>query len=186
MAGLDRVSERFTWQAWESGDYLDLLVFAWWGDLHVTVSNSDYRDDHGDDRSKNATVLEFGDKLSVWHDSVFDARVLLRYSVALSGKRLDPDMFSLLWKRNAVSAVSDRPFEPGSLLRSRFKLFDPAGEILEFGDTRLLQEVGEFGQAFHVMVSWSLALATISLTVDHFEYSNDYGSDFLRTRRRSK
>ena len=85
----------------------------------------------------------------------------------------DPDMFSFVLERGQLYQID---VEPGSLLRSRFKLFDPAGEILEFADTRLLKEAESSGK-HHVMVS-GLGVGDYELTVDHFEYSNDYGSDF--------
>ena len=159
--------ERFTWQAWESGDYSVYLYSPDEGSYTFTVSNSDYRDDHGDDE-ENATVLEIGETVS----GVIGFDAGYHWFDVVPGQG-DPDMFSFVAERGQLYQID---VEPGSLLRSRFKLFDPAGEILEFADTRLLKEAESTGK-HHVMVS-GLGVGDYELTVDHFEYSNDYGSDF--------
>ena len=159
--------ERFTWHAWESGDYSVYLYSPDGGSYTFTVSRSDYRDDHGDDE-ENATVLEFGETVTGMIG--FDAGYHW-YSV-VSG-RGDPDMFSFVAERGQLYQID---VEPGSLLRSRFKLSDPTGDILKTVNTGLLWEAERSGM-HHVMVS-GLGVGDYELTVDHFEYSNDNGSDF--------
>ena len=159
--------EKFTWHAWKSGDYLVYLYSPDGGTYTFTISNSDYRDDHGDDE-ENATELEFGETVSGMIG--FDAGYHW-YSVVRSDG--DPDVFSFVTERGQIYQID---IELGSLLRSRFKLFDPSGDILKTVDTHLLWEAESSGKHY-VMVS-GLGVGDYELTVDRFEYSNDYGSDF--------
>ena len=159
--------ERFTWQAWESGDYSVYLYSPDGGSYTFTVSRSDYRDDHGDDE-ENATVLEFGETVSGMIG--FDAGYHW-YSV-VSG-RGDPDMFSFVAERGQLYQID---VEPGSLLRSRFKLSDPTGDRLKTVDTGLLWEAERSGKHY-VRIS-GLGVGDYELTVDRFDYSNDHGDDF--------
>ena len=158
---------RFTWQAWESGDYFIYLYSPDGGTYTFTVSSSDYRDDHGDDE-ENATVLEFGEAVSgmIGFDAGYYWESVVRHDS-------DPDMFSFVAERGQIYQID---VEPGSLLRSRFKLFDPAYDVLEFADTHLLWEAERSGR-YYVMVS-GLGVGDYELTVDRFDYSNDHGDDF--------
>ena len=159
--------ERSTWHAWESGDYSVYLYSPDGGSYTFTVSNSDYRDDHGDDE-EYATVSEFGETVSgvIGFDAGYDW-----YSV-VSG-RGDPDMFSFVAERGRLYRID---VEPGSLLRSRFKLYAPTGDVLKTVDTGLLWEAESSGKHY-VMVS-GLGVGDYELTVDRFDYSNDHGDDF--------
>ena len=159
--------ERFTWHAWESGDYIVYLYSPGGGTYTFTVSNSDYRDDHGDDE-ENATELEFGETVPGMIG--FDAGY---FWFAVGSDEGDHDMFSFVAERGQLYQFD---VERGSLLRSRIKLFDTAGDLEEAVDTRLLWEAASSGE-HHVRVS-GLGVGDYELTVDRFEYSNDYGSDF--------
>ncbi len=158
--------ERSAWQVWVSGNHLVYLYSPDEGTYTFTVSRSGYRDDHGDDE-ENATPLEFGETVSGVIG--FDAGYNWEY-VTNAG---DPDTFSFVLERGELYQIN---IEPGSLLRSRFKLFDPAYDVLEFADTHLLWQAKSSGKHY-VMVS-GLGVGDYELTVDHIEYSNDYGNDF--------
>ena len=158
--------ERSAWQVWVSGNHLVYLYSPDEGTYTFTVSRSGYRDDHGDDE-ENATPLEFGETVSGVIG--FDAGYNWEY-VTNAG---DPDTFSFVLERGELYQIN---IEPGSLLRSRFKLFDPAYDVLEFADTHLLWQAKSSGKHY-VMVS-GLGVGDYELTVDHIEYSNDHGNDF--------
>lgn len=158
--------ERSAWQVWMSGNHLVYLSSSDQGSYTFTVSRSDYRDDHGDDE-ENATALEFGETVSGVIG--FDAGYNWEYVTNVG----DPDTFSFVLERGDLYQID---IEPGSLLRSRFKLFDPAGELLELADTRLLREAEMSGK--HYVTVSGLGVGDYELTVDRLDYLNDHGDDF--------
>ncbi len=157
---------RFTWQAWESGNYFVYLWSSGEGTYTFTVSSSDYQDDHGDDE-EHATVLEFGE--TVPGVIGFDAGYFWYWVVRSDG---DPDMFSFVAERGQVYQID---INLGSLLRSRFKLLDTTGDIQEVADMHLVWKAARSGK--HYLLVSGLGVGDYELTVDRFEYSNDHGND---------
>ena len=158
--------ERFTWQAQESGDYFVYLRSYGEGTYALTVSSSDYRDDHGDDESF-ATQITLGETVSgvIGLDAGFGWN-------AVGNTDGDHDVFSFAAERGQLYSVE---VEHGSLLRSDIKLFDAAGDLQSFGATRLVWEAVSSGK--HYLRLSGLGIGDYELTVDRFDYTNDHGDD---------
>ncbi len=160
--------ERFTWQAWESGNYFVYLYSPDGGNYTFTVSKSDYRDDHGDDE-EYATALEVSETVSgvIGLDAGY-------YWESVGNNEGDHDMFSFVAEREQLYSID---VELGSLLRSGIKLSDAAGDIQSSGTTRIVWEAARSGKHY-IRVS-GLGVGDYELTVARFDYINDHGDDFL-------
>ena len=122
---------RMIWQAWEDGDYFVSLSTGESGTCSISVSRSDYLDDHADDE-RHATTLTLSEPVGglIGLDAGF-------FWNSRSRTYGDQDLFSF-------EAEAGKPYsidvELGSLLRSDIQLYDAAGDFLDSADTRLVWE----------------------------------------------
>ena len=131
-----------TWQAWEDGDYIVDLETESLGTYTISVSRSDYRDDHADDE-RFATPLTLGETV---HGMIgLDAGFF--WSVRSRGYRTfgDHDMFSFEAERGKQYSIE---VELDSLIRSEVQLYDADGEFMDSADTGLTWKSGRSGKRY--------------------------------------
>lgn len=163
---------RFTWQARESGNYFVYVQAYSEGTYTFTVSNSDYRDDHGDD-DRYATPLSLGKTVSGIIG--LDAGFAWNVDGNTDG---DHDMLSFVAERGQLYLIE---VELGSLLRSDIKLYDAAGDLQESDASNLIWKATRSGKHY-VRIS-GLGVGDYEVTIDRFDYSNDHGDDFADATR---
>ena len=138
-----RAVPTMTWQAWEDGDYFVSLSTDESGTYSISVSRSDYLDDHADDK-RHATTLTLSEPVGglIGLDAGF-------FWNSRSRTNGDQDWFSFeaeAGKRYSIDV------ELGSLLRSDIQLYDGAGDFLDSADTQLIWEAERSG-TYYVRIS---------------------------------
>ena len=131
-----------TWQAWEGGDYIVDLETRSAGTYTISVSRSDYRDDHADDE-RFATPLTLGETVHgmIGLDAGFFWSVRSRRYRTFG----DHDMFSFEAERGKQYSIE---VELDSLIRSEVQLYDADGEFMDSADTRLTWKSGRSGKRY--------------------------------------
>ena len=138
-----RAVPTMTWQAWEDSDYFVSLSTDESGTYSISVSRSDYRDDHADDE-RHANTLTLSEPVGglIGLDAGF-------FWNSRSRTNGDQDWFSFeaeAGKRYSIDV------ELGSLLRSDIQLYDAAGDFLDSADTQLIWEAERSG-TYYVRIS---------------------------------
>ena len=128
--------QTITWQALEDGEYFVHTDTPTPGSYTISVSRSDYRDDHAADEGF-ATPLTLGEAVTGMIG--LDAGYFWNWRSRTYG---DQDTFSFeaeAGKRYSIDV------ELGSLLRSDIQLYDGTGDFLDSADTRLKWEAERSG-----------------------------------------
>ena len=131
-----------TWQAWEDGDYVVDLETESLGTYTISISQSDYRDDHADDE-RFATPLTLGETVRgmIGLDAGFFWSVRSRRYRTFG----DHDMFSFEAERGQRYSIE---VELDSLIRSEVQLYDADGEFMDSADTGLTWKSGRSGKRY--------------------------------------
>ncbi len=131
-----------TWQAWEDGDYIVDLETESLGTYTISISQSDYRDDHADDE-RFATPLTLGETV---HGMIgLDAGFFWRERNRRYRSFGDHDMFSFEAERGKQYSIE---VELDSLIRSDVQLYDADGEFMDSADTGLTWKSGRSGKRY--------------------------------------
>ncbi len=144
-----------TWQAWKDGVYFVDVRNPWPGNYTISVSRSDYRDDHADDK-RYATLLTLSEPMT-WMIGL-DSGYFWNSRRRTNG---DHDMFSFeaeAGKRYSIDV------ELGSLLGSDIQLYDAAGDFLDSADTRLVWEAARSGRHYVRISGFVVGDYTITVT----------------------
>ena len=153
-----RALPTMTWQAWEDGNYFVYVVTENPGSYTISVSRSDYLDDHSDDR-RFATPLTLGEPVSGVIG--FDAGFFWIWKSRTYG---DQDLFSFEAEEGKRYSIE---VELDSLLRSNIQLYDESGELLEHADTQLRWKAERSGR-YYVRIS-GFVVGDYTVTVSQFE-----------------
>ena len=134
--------KKMTWQAWEDGDYFVDLETESRGTYTISVSRSNYRDDHADDE-RFATPLTLGETV---HGMIgLDAGFFWRERNKRFSIFGDHDMFSFEAERGKRYSIE---VELDSLIRSEVQLYDADGEFMDSADTGLTWKSGRSGKRY--------------------------------------
>ena len=134
--------KKMTWQAWEDGDYFVDLETESRGTYTISVSRSDYRDDHAD-HEWIATPLTLGE--TVRGMIGLDAGFFWRERNKRFHMFGDHDMFSFDAERGKQYSIE---VELDSLIRSDVQLYDADGEFMDSADTGLTWKSGRSGKRY--------------------------------------